>query len=140
MKVLFPVTTFAFVVISGFCNNAQSDASKAITSISADAQKDQIDNVKKGTVQGRICYPTDYVIPSMKLYAKDIEHNKVYSLTTKDNDTFFVLKISQKESMSFMHIPSTRKCRMLMAISSKDLVDTHMPYSVVCQLNAKIEG
>ena len=76
----------------GACNSTQSPESKTATSIPIDAKKQSRDNFKKGAIKGHICYPSDFVIPAMKLYAKDIEHNKIYSLATKDNDTSFIFK------------------------------------------------
>ncbi len=43
------------------------------------------------SINGHICYPSDYKIPAMTIYAKNITSNTSFSLTTEENDTSYVI-------------------------------------------------
>ena len=44
-----------------------------------------------GTVKGTVCYPSDY-IPAMKVYLKNKETGKLFSLNIKENQKPFKFK------------------------------------------------
>lgn len=44
-----------------------------------------------GAVKGTLCYPSDY-IPAMKVYLKNKETSKIYSMIVKENQSTFKFK------------------------------------------------
>jgi len=46
-----------------------------------------------GTIKGRLCYPTDYIIPDMTIYARNTKTGKIYSTYVQQNTHTFRLDV-----------------------------------------------
>jgi len=47
-------------------------------------------NTSLSTISGHICYPSDFSIPAMNIYVKNITLGTIFSLLTKEDDTSYV--------------------------------------------------
>jgi hypothetical protein len=62
------------------------------TSSNSNQDKNQDSSNNTSELNGVLCYPSDYYIPEMTVYLRQTNSDKVYKLTTKENQSLFKFK------------------------------------------------
>lgn len=85
---LFIALVLTVIVACKSNSSSTNTYSDNIIHFNNDAENNQSNNC---SICGHICYPSDYKIPAMRIYAKNITLNKLFSLTTEENDTSYII-------------------------------------------------